>query len=52
MLRNISVLSELRTFFFLSGLGEIQVVKSIMMLVSAETLTADSFCRRQKFLSP
>lgn len=45
MLKGISVLSELRSRVLLSGLGQGQVVKNIMMLLSAETLTADSFCR-------
>lgn len=51
MLKGISVLSELRTCFLLSGLGEGQVVKNIMMLLPAETLTADS-CRRPSNPAP
>lgn len=37
-----SVLPELRSCFLLGGLGEGQVVKNIVILLSAETLAADS----------
>lgn len=40
------VLPELRSCFLLGGLGEGQVVKNIMIFLSAEILAADSFCRR------
>lgn len=41
MLKGISVLSELRSRILLSGLGQGQVVKNIMMLLSA----GNSHCR-------